>query len=133
MNEHPNTFAFSVSRESFLLNFYYDILSAIAFKWNVIDTTRKPRDGEVDGVHYYFVERENMLEMIKNGEFVEHAEFGANIYGTSKRAIKDIEASGRICVLDLEIQGVRNMKALDYPAKFILIRAPSLDVLVSLF
>jgi guanylate kinase len=70
--------------------------------------------------------------MIRDGEFVEHAEFGNNLYGTSKRSIEDISSTGRICVLDLELQGVRNMKALQYPAKYILIRAPSLEVLVSL-
>lgn len=68
--------------------------------------------------------------MIENEEFVEHAQFGGNTYGTSKRTIKDIEATGKICVLDLELKGVRNMKALNYPAKYILIRAPSLEILV---
>lgn len=71
--------------------------------------------------------------MIEEGEFVEHATFGNNTYGTSKKAIKEIEATGKICVLDLELQGVRNMKKLNYPAKYILIRAPSLQILVDLF
>jgi guanylate kinase len=46
------------------------------------DTTRKPRNGEVDGEHYYFVERPVMEQMLSNGEFYESAEFGGNLYGT---------------------------------------------------
>jgi guanylate kinase len=74
-----------------------------------------------------------MEEMIKNGEFLEYAQFGKNYYGTSKQAIRAIEDSGRICILDLELQGVRNVKKLQdlkTPPKFILIRAPSLQTLV---
>jgi guanylate kinase len=72
-----------------------------------------------------------MEQMINNGEFIEYAEFGGNIYGTSRCAIEEIQRTGRICVLDLELQGVRNIKKLGMPAKFILIRAPSIEVLVS--
>lgn len=89
------------------------------------------RPGETDGIHYHFVSKEHMQKMIADEEFVEHATFGGNTYGTSKKAIQDIEATGKICVLDLELKGVRNMKKLNYPAKYILIRAPSVEILVS--
>lgn len=71
MNENPNTFAFSVSRKLFFIVFFKKILVDL-------DTTRKPREGEVEGVHYYFVEKERMLKMIENDEFIEHAQFGGN-------------------------------------------------------
>lgn len=50
--------------------------------FSVSHTTRKPRQGEQNGIHYHFVERENMKAAIENGEFLENAEFGGNLYGT---------------------------------------------------
>uniref|UniRef100_A0AC34RMR6 Guanylate kinase n=1 Tax=Panagrolaimus sp. JU765 TaxID=591449 RepID=A0AC34RMR6_9BILA len=99
------------------------------FAFSVSHTTRKPREGEVHGRDYYFVTREEVERMIKNGDFIEHAEFGGNVYGTSKQAVQDVQKSGKICVLDLELQGVRSIKSTDLNAKFILIRAPSIEIL----
>uniref|UniRef100_A0A1I7SJ87 Guanylate kinase-like domain-containing protein n=1 Tax=Bursaphelenchus xylophilus TaxID=6326 RepID=A0A1I7SJ87_BURXY len=103
-----------------------------AFAFTVSHTTRKPRDGELHGVNYYFVERSEMEKMIDNGEFVENVEFGGNRYGTSKMAIENVQKSGKICILDLELNGVRSLKDHEMKFKFILIRAPSYEVLVSL-
>ncbi|ULU11676.1 hypothetical protein L3Y34_015231 [Caenorhabditis briggsae] len=106
MKEYPNSFAFSVSH-----------------------TTRQPRAGEEHGKHYYFTEKEKMQAMIKNGEFLEHATFSGNTYGTSKKTVEEIEKSGKICVLDIELQGVRNIKNSHLDARYILIRAPSIKLL----
>ncbi|KAL3084046.1 hypothetical protein niasHT_033766 [Heterodera trifolii] len=106
MKEYPEAFAFSISH-----------------------TTRKPRDGELDQQHYYFVDRREMERMIDAGQFLEHAEFGGNLYGTSKKAVDDVQSSGKICVLDVELNGVRNFKALQFAAKFVLVRPPSIEVL----
>ncbi|CAJ0596333.1 unnamed protein product [Cylicocyclus nassatus] len=106
MKEYPNSFAFSVSH-----------------------TTRKPRQGEEHGVHYWFVNADDMQRMIENGEFLEYATFGGNTYGTSKKAVKDVESTGKICVLDIELQGVLNIKKSNLNARFILIRPPSLEIL----
>uniref|UniRef100_A0A914NXH9 Guanylate kinase-like domain-containing protein n=1 Tax=Meloidogyne incognita TaxID=6306 RepID=A0A914NXH9_MELIC len=106
MKEYPDAFAFSVSH-----------------------TTRKPRDGELDGQHYYFIEKSEFERMIKDGEFLEHAQFGGNFYGTSKKAVQDICNSGKICVLDVELQGVRNFKKAQFEAKYIFVRPPSMEVL----
>ncbi|CAI2304245.1 unnamed protein product [Caenorhabditis sp. 36 PRJEB53466] len=84
---------------------------------------------EVHGKHYYFTEKEKMQEMIKNGEFLEFATFSGNTYGTSKKTVEEIENSGRICVLDIELQGVRNIKNSHLDARYILIRAPSIKLL----
>lgn len=67
-------------------------------------TTRSPRPGEEHGTHYYYVSRDEMQRMISNDEFVEHAEFSKNLYGTSKMAIKKVQDSGRICMLDIDMQ-----------------------------
>lgn len=121
MENHKSYFAFSVSRMvALILRF---------FIYDFADTTRKPREGEVHGRDYYFVTREEVERMIKNGDFIEHAEFGGNVYGTSKQAVQDVQKSGKICVLDLELQGVRSIKSTDLNAKFILIRAPSIEIL----
>ena len=57
------------------------------FGFSVSHTTRQPRAGEKDGVHYHFVTRETMLKAIADGQFIEHAEFSGNLYGTSKAEV----------------------------------------------
>ncbi|GMT26756.1 hypothetical protein PFISCL1PPCAC_18053, partial [Pristionchus fissidentatus] len=100
-----------------------------AFAFSVSHTTRNPREGEQNGVHYWFSSKPEVERMIENGEFLEHATFGGNTYGTSKKSVNDVLSSGRICVLDVELQGVRNLKAALSDAKYIFIRAPSVDEL----
>ncbi|KAL7529973.1 hypothetical protein ACHAWF_003179 [Thalassiosira exigua] len=87
------------------------------FGFNVSHTTRAPRPGEIDGVHYHFVSREFMLEKIESGSFfIEHAEVHGNIYGTSWTSIFDvsneIESNNydRQCLLDIDVKGVQSIK-----------------------
>jgi guanylate kinase len=68
------------------------------------DTTRAPRPGEVNGVQYHFVSRQDFVSLLDQGCFVEHAEFSGNLYGTSKQAIASIIESGKRCILDIEVQ-----------------------------
>ncbi|CAH7686938.1 guanylate kinase [Phakopsora pachyrhizi] len=75
------------------------------FGFSVSHTTRKPRPGEVDGVAYHFVIREEFEKMIGRGEFIEHAEFGGNLYGTSFRAVSEVsEKQNKNCILDIDAQ-----------------------------
>jgi guanylate kinase len=97
------------------------------FAFSISHTTRKPRPGEVHGKDYYFVSRDEMKESINQGEFVEYAEFSGNLYGTSKKAISDISSSGRICVLDIDTQGVKSVKQTDLNPKYIFIKPPSIS------
>ncbi|VDK87299.1 unnamed protein product [Litomosoides sigmodontis] len=106
METYPNGFAFAISH-----------------------TTRKPRPGEVDGQNYWFVTEEKFKQMIKDNEFLEYATFGGNMYGTSKKALEDASKVGCICILDVELQGVRSIRKCGLDAKYILIRAPSLEIL----
>lgn len=69
-----------------------------------LDTTRPPRSGEQDGREYNFTTREAFLALVKDGGFIEHAQFGGNFYGTSVKAVKDVAEKGRICVLDIEME-----------------------------
>eukprot|EP00730_Choanoeca_flexa_P005583 TRINITY_DN11980_c0_g1_i1.p1 TRINITY_DN11980_c0_g1~~TRINITY_DN11980_c0_g1_i1.p1 ORF type:complete len:244 (+),score=56.35 TRINITY_DN11980_c0_g1_i1:274-1005(+) len=100
------------------------------FALSVSHTTRKPRAGEADGVDYHFTDKEVMRAAIARGEFVEHAEFGGNIYGTSKRAIEDVAGQSKICVLDIERQGCENIRALpEFSPLFVFIQPPSMELL----
>ncbi|XP_063125066.1 guanylate kinase isoform X8 [Rattus norvegicus] len=95
----------------------------------VDDTTRNPRPGEEDGKDYYFVTREMMQRDIAAGDFIEHAEFSGNLYGTSKEAVRAVQAMNRICVLDVDLQGVRSIKKTDLHPIYISVQPPSMDVL----
>uniref|UniRef100_A0A5F8H4W0 Guanylate kinase n=1 Tax=Monodelphis domestica TaxID=13616 RepID=A0A5F8H4W0_MONDO len=99
------------------------------FGFSVSHTTRNPRPGEENGKDYHFVTREEMQRDIDAGEFIEHAEFSGNMYGTSKAAVQAVQAMNRICVLDIDLQGVRNIKKTELQPIYISIQAPSLDIL----
>ncbi|XP_035804058.1 guanylate kinase 1b isoform X3 [Amphiprion ocellaris] len=99
------------------------------FGFSVSHTTRNPRPGEEDGKDYHFTTREVMQEGIDNGEFIETAEFSGNFYGTSKAAIEDVRAKNLICILDVDIQGVRRIKETDLNPIYISIQPPSMEIL----
>lgn len=93
MSAHPGRFGFSVSH-----------------------TTRQPRAGEQDGREYNFVSREGFEKLKAEGGFIETAEFGGNLYGTSVKAVEDVattggpDGKGLICILDIEMEGVKQVK-----------------------
>ena len=89
-----------------------------------------PRPGEEDGVHYNFSDRSTMEQMVADGEFIETAEFSGNMYGTSAAAVEAVAESGKVCILDIDVQGVRAVKesALE-GVRFVFIKPPSLEVL----
>ena len=69
-------------------------------------TSRKPRHGEQDGVHYYYRERQDMAQEIAAGGFLEHAEVHGNLYGTSRKSLQEVVAQGKMPILDVDVQGV---------------------------
>ncbi|XP_062978698.1 guanylate kinase [Elgaria multicarinata webbii] len=99
------------------------------FGFSVSHTTRKPRPGEMDGKDYHFVTREVMQKEVDAGGFVEHAEFSGNMYGTSKAAIQAVQAQNQICILDIDMQGVKNIKKTDLNPIYISVQAPSIEIL----
>ncbi|KAL0108845.1 hypothetical protein PUN28_014158 [Cardiocondyla obscurior] len=96
------------------------------FKFSVSHTTRMPRPGEQDGIHYYFTDKEKMQEQIKNGEFIETATFSGNLYGTSKRAVEEVQRLGKVCVLDIDVQGVKQIKRTDLNPFYVFVKPPSI-------
>ena len=97
-------------------------------KLSVSATTRKPRNGEVHGVNYFFIEKEEFTKMIENGEFLEYAQIYDNFYGTPKAAIIECLEKGQDVILEIEMQGARQIKEV-YPEGVVL--PPSLEELKS--
>ena len=99
------------------------------FGFSVSHTTRAPRAGEEQGREYHFVARGAMEAMVAEGAFLEHAVFGGNMYGTSRAAVAAVAAQGKVCILDIDMQGVKQLKASGLAARYVFVRAPSLVVL----
>ncbi|MCI4380511.1 hypothetical protein PGIGA_G00240770 [Pangasianodon gigas] len=99
------------------------------FGFSVSHTTRNPRPGEENGKDYHFTTREKMQEGINNGDFIENAVFSGNMYGTSKSAIEDVQAQNLICILDVDLQGVKKIKQTDLNPIYISIQPPSIEIL----
>ncbi|KAJ1876789.1 guanylate kinase, partial [Coemansia sp. S17] len=95
------------------------------FGFSVSNTTRKPRAGETNGVDYHFLTREDFIAAIELKKFIEHAEFSGNMYGTTVQAVKDVADSGRMCILDIDVQGVKSVKNTDLGARFVFVAPPS--------
>jgi guanylate kinase len=96
----------------------------------VSHTTRSPRAGEVEGVAYFFVSVSEFADLVSKNAFLEHTTFGGHFYGTSKKTIVDQTAKERVAVLDIEMDGVNQIKtASDIDARFVFIKPPSIEVL----
>ena len=100
-------------------------------KLSVSATTRKPRNGEVHGVNYFFIEKEEFTKMVENGEFLEHAQIYDNFYGTPKAAIIECLEKGQDVILEIEMQGARQIKEVYPEGVFIFVLPPSLEELKS--
>ncbi len=92
-------------------------------------TTRQPRPNERDGVDYYFVDPATFQGMVERGEFIEWARVHDHGYGTPKRQIEAILASGRDVMLDIDVQGAATVKRMMPEATLIFLVPPSLEVL----
>lgn len=84
------------------------------FGFSVSATTRKPRPQERDGVDYYFQTRTQFLEGVGAGQFLEYAEYGAELYGTLKVEVEKVLRSGKHVLLDIEVEGARQVRE-QYP------------------
>ncbi|MGN0669549.1 MAG: guanylate kinase [Oscillospiraceae bacterium] len=92
-------------------------------------TTRAPREGEIDGVHYHFLTRDDFSEKIKRGEVLEYTEYCGNFYGTLKKSVDDLILSGKDAVLKIEVEGAMNIKKMFPEACLVFILPPSLEIL----
>lgn len=101
---------------------------------SISTTTRAPRAGEKDGQEYYFIGQEEFSKRIKEGQFVEYASFGSQWYGTEKKNFELAEQAGQDVLLDIDVQGVKSLKASFAPRVVtIFIMPPSWQILEERF
>ncbi|VTR75607.1 MULTISPECIES: guanylate kinase [Cellulomonas] len=98
---------------------------------SVSATTRAPRPGEVDGVHYHFVSAEEFDAMVAGGELLEWAVVhGRNRYGTPRRPVEERLAAGEPALLEIDLQGARQVRTTMPDAQFVFLAPPSMEELV---
>ncbi|ACD24674.1 guanylate kinase [Clostridium botulinum] len=96
---------------------------------SVSATTRSPRNGEIDGVNYHFLCKEDFITRIEKNDFLEHAEVYGNYYGTPKSNVDKMLDSGRDVILEIDIQGALKVKENTEEGVFIFILPPSMEEL----
>ncbi len=106
-----------------------EILKDEKYYYSVSATTRAPREAEVEGKHYHFLKRDVFEAKIAQGEFLEHAIFCDNHYGTLIAPIEENLARGKHVILEIEVQGAMQVKALRPDAVFLFIAPPSIKTL----
>jgi guanylate kinase len=98
-------------------------------KFSVSHTTRQPRQGERNGVDYFFVDRSEFMKMVERREFLEWAEYYGQLYGTSRAFVEENINTGRDVILDIDVNGARQVKEQIQDAISVFIMPPSFDVL----
>jgi guanylate kinase len=99
--------------------------------FSVSATTRAPRPGERDGVDYHFVDRDAFRRMVADGELIEWAEVHGALYGTPLRNVRDAAARGAFLVLDIDVQGARQIRRAVPEAVLVFVAPPSGEALMS--
>jgi guanylate kinase len=92
--------------------------------------TRRPRPGEVDGVDYSFVTREEFERLVAQGGFLEHASYDGNLYGTSARRVEALREAGHDVILKIEVKGAEQVRARLPDATFIFLKPPTMEELI---
>ena len=106
-----------------------EILKDNSFRCSISSTTRQPRTGEIDGVSYFFISKEDFQNKISNDEFLEYAEYCENFYGTLKSEVDEYLEKGRNVILEIEVQGAMKVRELRPDALFVFIAPPSVKEL----
>jgi len=111
--------------KSTLIRQALDAIPELAY--SVSATTRKPREGEVNGRDYIFLTREEFEKWIEEGRFLEWAEYSGNLYGTPEYRVEEFLRSGLSVILEIELQGARKVRDKRPDAVMVFVRAPSLE------
>ncbi len=101
------------------------LLKDEGFAFSVSATTRAPRPGEVDGINYRFITREDFISRIDNGGMLEYTEYCGNFYGTPKKEAEEVLATGKNLILEIEVEGAENIKKKFPDAILVLLLPPS--------
>jgi len=97
--------------------------------FSVSATTRPPRPGEVDGRDYRFLSPSRFRELIREGAFIEHAEVHGNMYGTLRAPMEQSLARGEVHLLEIDVQGALQLKALGEPGLYVFVVPPDMEIL----
>lgn len=103
--------------------------NSLNLAYSISMTTRKPREGEIDGVQYYFVDEDTFKKNIEEDQFLEYARFVGNYYGTPKKVVDDILNSGKNLLLEIEVQGAKQVMSKCKDAVTIFMVPPSIEEL----
>ena len=104
------------------------LVSTGDFVYSVSATTRAARPGEVDGVNYHFITREEFEKKLENDEFLEHTEYCGNFYGTLKKEAIAVLESGKNLILEIEVEGAKNVKRIYPDAVLVMLLPPSFEI-----
>jgi guanylate kinase len=110
------------------------VIAEVVRRWpqlfvSVSATTRAPRCGERSGEHYHYVDRHTFAGMVERGEFLEHAEYAGNLYGTPAAPLREALAAGRSTLVEIEVQGARQVRSVMPDALLVMLVPPSWEVL----
>jgi len=97
--------------------------------FSVSATTRTIREGEVDGRDYHFLTKEDFARRIEAGEFIEWAEVYGNLYGTLRASMEEALNAGKVFLVEIDVQGALQLKALGVPGVYVFVAPPSFEVL----
>ncbi len=103
--------------------------SEFDYGFSVSATTRDPRPSEVDGIHYHFVSRDQFHQMIEDNALVEWAEYGGHLYGTPVESVRRAREASQVVILDIELEGAKQVRSSFPDADLIWIAPPSFDEL----
>ena len=104
------------------------LLNSGEFVYSVSATTRAPRPGEIDGINYHFITKDEFKSRIERGDMLEYTEYCGNFYGTPKKEAEDVLASGKNLILEIEVEGAQNIKKKYPDAVLVLLLPPSYSV-----
>lgn len=106
------------------------LLQAVPDAWlSISATTRAPRAGEVDGVHYFFLDRKRFMEMAESGQLLEWAEYSGNLYGTPLQSVLNQVEAGKQVLLEIDVQGAFQVAGKVPGAHLVFIEPPSMEEL----
>lgn len=97
--------------------------------FSISATTRPMRPGEVDGVHYHFLDRKRFREYVEHGDFIEWAEVHGNLYGTLRAPMERVLAAGGVYLVEIDVQGGTQLKALELPGEYVFVAPPDMETL----
>ena len=106
------------------------LLEEVSDCWvSVSATTRNPREGEVDGVHYLFKTREEVMGLVESDGLLEWAEYSGNCYGTPRASVEEHMAAGEQVILEIEVQGAMQVRQKLPEAHLVFVDPPSIEIL----